>query len=163
MNSGSENNEEHAQAKVRSLSSPIRHGDHVENTSERQKVRHTALYYPLSSPIKGLSIYQGSASNRSNVINRRNKHDKLKEIRQRHLQEKLSNNREKQTNRQASQDRLQNLQTYANILFDDNELIEMEQRESQEKTEEEKLQLELEEYLRAEQEELEGLISNLEL
>ncbi|CAH2351953.1 hypothetical protein CLIB1423_05S02168 [[Candida] railenensis] len=165
MNNSYNSENEHEQDKFRSLSSPIRHSDYSDNVeiiNERQKERHNALYHPLSSPIKRQSTHHGTS--RSNVINRRNKHDKLKEIRERHIQEKLVSNRERVANKQATIDYSRNLEEQGNDLFDENELIEMEERERQEKIEEEKkLQLELEEFLRAEQEELEGLVASLEL
>lgn len=172
-----------------SFSSPIRPSDSCRNglvdIQQRQKERHDALFHPLSSPVRGLNLsmsqYLGLnlglnlnqklnlnwSSNRGNVINRRNKHDKLREIRERHKNQKMLENREKVYGQQVNADYVRKNDREAEEWFGESHEDDLLQAEEQDRDfqldEEDRLQQELEEFLRLEQEELEELVANLEI
>lgn len=157
-----------------SFSSPIRPTtrDHTQNILDKQKERHNALYHPLSSPVKGNSFHRNKVVRlRGAVINPRNKHEKMKEIRGLHKHDVLMNNREKIQNFQSKNDLLNQWNREADELAGEiyiNEWLERDQEDNDDNSykdggidEQDILQQELEEFLRAEQEELEQQIENL--
>lgn len=152
--------------------------DIVEDLHQHQQNRTNRQYYPLSSPIRsnqeqehrrGNQYHHPSRQSRTAIINRRNKHDKLREIRDRHRQDKLGINREKLFDRQAYEDYKILLEKEADELYDVLDIDELIEQENELEshtircTPRNTYEAELDEFLQAEQHELEQMVSNIDL
>lgn len=178
------------------LSSPIRRGnessfDHEEQDNDvnviddlhrRQQQRSNRLFRPMSSPIrsqdKGITRGSFNHVNHQNrdgrvigTYNRKNRHDKMREVRERHREDKLLMNREKMGDLQDVDDYQRKYEEEARKfeidlerLINDEEELEKERQETQAADKRARLEEEeLEEYLRMEQQELEEMISQMDL
>lgn len=160
-----------------SFSSPVRGSerDNVSDVIDKQKARHNVLYHPLSSPLKGQDhMWQ----NHGDTINRRNKHSRIKEIRANNKFETLMKLRELTSDKQAIHDHQTRHDREASELFSadvQDHILEDVLYSPQENlaspwddlggpmNDEQIAQMELEEFLRTEQEELEQLVANMDL
>lgn len=143
----------------KAYSSPIRHV--VDSLHEVSQERVRQLYHPMSSPIKGL-WRQGFRAGRFN------KHDRMKEARHRHRQHQLSERRDHTLESQDYETMQHQLELEARehgleLLPELGAHELLPELETNELTPEEIEQLELEEYLRLEQMELEAMLENLEI
>lgn len=149
--------------------------DILEDLHQHQQDRAHRVHYPLSSPIKNTQDHRSnqyhhpSQQGRTAIINKRNKHDKLREIRDRHRQDKLGLNREKLVDRQAYEDYKLLLEKEANELYD---VLDIDDLIDQENELESHIvdclprgmyETELDAFLNEEQNELEQMVANLDL
>lgn len=159
------------------LCKPSKDTDIVEDLHQHQQNRANRLYHPLSSPIRSTQGLENGRSNqyhhsdqrgRTAIINRRNKHDKLREIRDRHRQDKLGINREKMFDRQAYENYKLQLEREAELydVLDIDDMLDQEnelERHNIICMPRNSYENELEDFLQDEQHELEQMVSNIDL
>lgn len=177
-------NTQTSQSSASSFSSPIRPSslssrndmDILEDIHHRQQDRANRMHYPLSSPIRDThdhSSHRGShwhhQYGRTAVVNRRNKHDKLREIRERHRQDKLGVNREKLFDRHAYEQYKMDLEREANELANVTDIDELIRHENENESHasadlpKHVYETELDDFLRDQQLELEEMVCNLDI
>lgn len=152
--------------------------DILEDLHQLQQDRSNRIHYPLSSPIRNIldhghrrssQYHHQNQQGRTAIINKRNKHDRLREIRDRHRQDKLGINREKMVDRQACEDYKLELEREANELYDVLDIDELINQENEleshinESLPRHMYETELNEILNEEQQELEQMVANIDL